>query len=244
MNKINNISFTARRPEIRHLDHIMRHANQQYPRISPTYIEDNYISIKSGNQKCKTILGSLQEKLCIERFQNEHKYDPYQITSFDIAREKGLGNCGEASRIMLGALLSNGYKNSKPSEVIVNVAISDAKGNILGNAHIPYDHNVVLTEVPTKNKGKDRTLQVIVDGWLGKVMTLQEASTEYLSSLSDKSIKEIIQQAKKDLSRSIGNHTDCEYTFKIDYNNSGFWSKWDIEKYTEIVKEKYKDLTL
>lgn len=162
-NTKNNIqpNFTAKAPEIRLADHIMRQTYNSFPRISPTRISNLNNAYKFPDAKNR-----IYDKLIYARIMRSMLFD--EATSFEekinaiitpLKSEK-IGNCAENAQLTHIAFWVNGIKDC----LCVNLSTRSGK---------TLDHSVLYVN----NNGKP----FIVDPWAGFVDYLQNAYKKYLN---------------------------------------------------------------
>lgn len=149
----NNISFTARNPEIRFADDLVRKINKTYPRISSTIVNDfNNIELyRDVEQRIANKIYELrdtQNKLMLNAIiSGNNSYVNISKIVTGLTRKFKVGNCMESANLSLLAAKANRLDN------VTTAYIKHPNGS-------DYDHAVVLVN---KNSKKP----YVIDSWLG-----------------------------------------------------------------------------
>lgn len=157
-----NSSFTARNPEIRFADDIVRKVNQEFPRLSNTKIQDF-----KNIDKCRNLLDNIQFNIAemrwakSEAFENAKTFAEKLLALTTPIKKFKVGNCGESAQLAEIAARVNGIKDCFCVDVLGNGKFGERS----------LDHAVLLVE----NNGKP----YIIDTWLGFADYLPEAVKRY-----------------------------------------------------------------
>ena len=180
-NQNNSLQFTARNPEIRKADKIMRQAMNLYPATSSSKAH-YYNVVKKDSYNERKCLG-LYYKLCDLR-KNKKNLKPIQVIKQTIkdTAETHNGNCLEMAQIMQAAFLANGYKDIKIGKLRIKEQITRPDKTKKKKEHI-VDHVLLIV-----NAGKKARLNnpksfdkhaMIVDPWRGFVDYVHNGLTRY-----------------------------------------------------------------
>lgn len=186
----NNVSFSAKNERVRRADDLVRNVNKNFPRFSPSYANRNWFIMNdiSGkyNEAQKTFRNVLRAKFNAFR----HKYDDdreenkYLCDLFKYMKEDKIGNCFEGVWLTLGALFANGYPYSNQfSSAVRMFAVDKRSGEVVFEDIEPYDHTFILSSMTKENANIEDC--IVLDPWLNKAMSTDEAKVEYLSLIKD-----------------------------------------------------------
>ena len=159
----NSVKFSARNPEIRFADDVVRKLNNEFLRISSTKVETF-----NNAKKFPKVVSSLNENISSirERINFIKKSDFPMNDSLNLLLGflKGLhrGNCGESANLAVIAAKMNGITNCK------KVSLVNKAGN-------DFDHAIVLVD------GKK---PYIIDAWLGFADYIPNAFQRYKKDFS------------------------------------------------------------
>lgn len=155
-----HLNFTSRNRTIRLADDIVRKVNNEFPRVSPSNLDDreclrgNLHSVKSLSYKLSIL--RRQRKL---RFFNSYGFQNILKSVVDPIKTMKVGNCGESADLSYLAARANGLKNSY-------------RADLVSPAGDCYDHAVVIVDEKGKNP-------YVIDAWLGFADYLPKAIERY-----------------------------------------------------------------
>lgn len=158
VNEINNINFKSRNTKIRYADNLVRHLNNEFPRISLSKLQ-GLKYYKQYKKVGKNIDKKLHE-MRIDKYFNfliSDKFEDKIETIIEPIKNLKLGNCSESANLAMLALRANGIKNCR-------------QVSLTSNTGEDYDHSVVIV--------KDKK-PYIVDAWLGFADYLPNAFKRY-----------------------------------------------------------------
>lgn len=232
-------NFTSKKPLVKKADDIVRHTNLQYPTFSPSYANNAWVSAKFYTKSLDRKSEILQQHLIPKLNQYRDEYDKTQETDefhLDIIRkmkEYKIANCNEKTWLTMGALAANGYTHFCKVSVMIGIdAIDKRTGKKAFESYDSYDHCAIATTM--EDKGGAIKNSIIVDPWLNKAMTYNEAQVEYLNLIPIWEIRKRIEKTKSKIADYMAQ--DCGIFGKrlpIDF---------DIENYEFEVKVFFKRL--
>ena len=225
---------TYLRREIRAMDKLMRHSNNAYPRISPYRVLH------------------MSSHLPIAPHHTMWLYRLFQIVSNDrsIARDKALlnnfiygtkfvkysklGDCEEATDIMMSSLIANGYRDGIIAHLLFETEKKNLKTNqIIEKGLINTTHEFIVRNLSQnaessnpKTYGRDL---IVIDAWDGFCGNLQESLKRFY---------ETFLQGKRKL---IVKDNEIEVRYRpifYFHNNKEEYTSQD----TEILKTLFPEL--
>lgn len=161
-----SFNFAARNAEIRFADDIARKINKEFPRLSPSKVED-FNNIRSNYAFFLEMLDKLRVKLFEMRSKKYQSINNAESLSQVLSaittsvKDYKIGNCGESAQLAEIAARANG---------INDCSCAFAFGNGWLGA-FEFDHTVLMV----KNNNKP----YIIDAWLGFADYLPEAIKRY-----------------------------------------------------------------
>ena len=194
MNITNDISFKARKAEIRKADDIQRSAKREFPMLSSTYVDTFYKTTgKFGRitQKRIGLYNHLRKKVLNLRDNSREvfsadKYIPF-VKKLGKVKEEKVGNCMESAMATVTALIANGYTNTNRCSLVLNADFINKKsGEIEYSGTTSLDHSFALTDMNTGRKN------IVVDSWLGFTDSKEGAIARYKQMKTDRDIQSAV----------------------------------------------------
>lgn len=254
-NHLNNINFSSRNKNIRRADDIQRAARNTFPVLSPSYIDEFYLSTKMKNEvpvnmQARTLFKKADNKLTALRTVSKapEKYGlelmPYEketpyahlLNGMELLK---IGNCEECAVAALAALTANGYYNSQRVSLGMEIQYVDKKtGKIEYKEIEPLDHSFVITSLDNENpKEKDK---IVVDPWMGFTDSVSGAKARFKQIYGEKELHNIFSYHRSmfrvNMAMKTGN--------VIDYNDYELRSNFIFYPSDMYTKEDLKDLGL
>lgn len=153
-----NVNFKSRNETIRFANDIVRKVKQNYPIISPTYVDcyDNMDSFFPLHMRLHNKCGDMRKET-LNNFNNAKTPEEKILSFITPIRKYCIGNCGEFGLLSCLTAKINGLKNCYPAIL---------KNEYLSN----FDHAVLYVE----NKKP-----YIIDSWLGFADYVPNAKIRY-----------------------------------------------------------------
>ena len=244
---INNqpkISFLSRNKNIRLADDIVRKTRQEFPAYSPSYIDSYWQCLRTpkhsdGKNNLKILANKLGNRLFACRINTNFRQDILEdpLALLKTTKEHKVANCIEYAQLTESCLLANGYKNTKLAAVKIKLSLYDKSTDKKVYEDIkPFDHIIVLASLNDDGENSDKP--IVLDGWIGKAMSISEAKREYLGMLSSEEIKEI---ASIGLQKYRHEQSSKQNNEEIDPNNLNYNIQIlfdEIDK--SFLKEKFE----
>lgn len=255
--KVTNSSpnFTSRNAYIRRADDIVRHVRNEFPMFSPTNAWDNWRVLKPKNPICAKARKIIrrQNDLVEGYRKNTHlsKDNPCFIDIFENVQRTKVGNCRESSTLTLGTLFANGYRAVKVVPTI-DMHVIDKNEQDVFTCLKPCDHAVVMAKMNKQTKEFNND-SAILDTWLGKAMSYNEALKEYQSYIPEeylfallKTHKELIKE--KGLIKGLKIILDSKTTYKPKILFVGSkeldFSFQEGQKHGKAIAEKFPQVVM
>ena len=173
-------TFTARNPEIRHADKIMRNLMLEYPAFSTSRVKF-YDCYQKQRPKVSEKVLPIYWKLHAER-NGLSKYNGIDFinTTLEMVKRIKNANCAEYATMARTAFLANGYKDVRLGSLRINYP-KDGVSPMMTSEKV--DHRVLIV-----NAGKDAKLDdpntfskkaIIVDPWSGFCDYVSNAFNRY-----------------------------------------------------------------
>lgn len=161
-------TFTARNPEIRYADKIMRNLMLEYPAFSTSRVKFYDCYQKQKSLMLKKVM-PIHWKLHAER-NALSKYKGIDLinATLEMVKSERIANCAEYAKMARAAFLANGYKDVRLGSLRINYPKEGASPMMTSEK---VDHRVLIV-----NAGKDAKLDdpntfskkaIIVDPWGG-----------------------------------------------------------------------------
>lgn len=191
-----NLYFSSRNKKIKKADKIVRKTRQEFCALSPSYAENYWLSLRQPKhsdlaRNFKIFIDKLSTALSQCRITYDFKEEILEDTLAiqKTIKEYKVANCAEYAELIEATLLANNCPNSKLAQVIIQLNLYDKlTGDKLYEFQCPYDHMIVLSSLDDK-KGSEE--EMVLDGWIGKAMSISEAKREYLTMLTKQDEKQI-----------------------------------------------------
>ena len=250
-------NFTSRNAYIRRADDIVRKVRNEFPMFSPTSAWDNWNALKKTHHprfsKAKNAVERYTDVINDYRKNTTLSKDtPCFIDIFEQVQQTKAGNCGESSILTLGTLFANGYYGIKITPA-VEIQVINKKGQDVFTCQKFCDHNFVVAKMDSRNPKSKKDI-VILDTWLGKTMSRQDALKQFKDDyLSDtflsaifKTHKELIKE--KGLLEALRIILNPKMTYKAKmvyaiYKEQEF-SQEEAQKYGKIIAEKFPQVVM
>ena len=234
-------------------DDIVRKTKHEFPALSPSYSDDYWLCLRTPrHSNLGRNLNIFTDKLSIPLYECRIRYGFRQEVLKDVLaelktiKEYGVANCAEFAELVEAMLLANNYTNSKLANVMLQLNIYDKlTGDKIYKYTCPYDHIIVLTSLDDEENSKE---EIVLDGWIGKAMSISEAKREYFTLLAKQAESQIVSDGLASynlfLDSTQENHDtatldDIDYTIKIFFEES---KKSYLRKEFEKNPEKVRDL--
>ena len=225
---INNhpqISFLSKNKNIRLADDIVRKTRQEFPAYSPSYIDSYWQCLRTpkhsdGKNNLKILANKLGNRLFACRINTNFRQDILEdpLALLKTTKEHKVANCIEYAQLTESCLLANGYKNTKLAAVKIKLSLYDKSTDEKVYEDIkPFDHIIVIANLNDDDENSDEP--VVLDGWIGKAMSISEAKREYLGMLSSKDMQEI---ASSGLQKYRHEQSSKQNNKEIDPNNLNY----------------------
>ena len=227
---VNNINFTARKPEIRKADDLQRKSRREFPMLSSSYVNDFYLSTGKYRRITKK-KNQLFNHLCDCVTNNTRAYTDKKVTRDNyipcVTRLKALkkyktGNCMEAAYATAATLFANGYKNTDIASLMYKAEFYNKRTKALVHtSSVSLDHSFVITDMNKKDGKQD----IVIDSWLGFADSIEGAIARYKKIKDDSTINKAIQL--------IASEIYAEFDVPIDE----ILSEYDVKGKMIIVKD-------
>ena len=253
MNISNDISFKARKTEIRKADDIQRKTKAEFPMLSSTYVDSFYKTTgKYGRitQDRINLYLHLKKKIFNLRDNTREsfsvdKYIPY-VKKLGKVKEEHVGNCMESASAAVAALIANGYTNTSRCSLVLNADFINKKsGEVEYSGTTSLDHSFALTDMNT-GKGKN----IVVDPWLGFTDSKEGAIARYKQMKTDRDIRSAIYDVANQyfVGKNEMPFDEIEHDYYIK-TRIGFEECYDvrdkdIQNLSDYTKEHYPNLIL
>ncbi len=194
--------FGAKNKNIRKADDIQRASKQAFPMLSPSYVDEFYLSTKmkkndAENPTARKYFKKLDRKLTALRTVAKNlqypvasmTHPPYENILTGVKLMK-VGNCEECADAVLATLFANGYYNSDKMYLYCETEyINKQTGKSEYKDADPLDHAFVITSLDKDNpKEKDK---IIIDSWLGFADSTSAAKGKYKQVFGDTQLREL-----------------------------------------------------
>jgi len=197
-----NISFSARKKEIREADAFVRKARAAFPLTSSTYINTFYKSARPASSYMMKVQakrnsiaeGILNMRDTVKKQEDDNIYfselerNTMYAAKLRNMKELKLGNCEESATAALALLYANGYYNSEKASLCYKVSFINKETGESEYSHLyPYDHVLVRTDM---NMGGEKN--IVIDPWLGFADSESGAIARYKEIYGENLKKEAI----------------------------------------------------
>lgn len=204
-------TFTARNPEIRHADRIMRNLMLEYPAFSSSRVKFYDCYQKQRPKVFEKVL-PIHWKLHAER-NALSKYKGIDLinATLEMVKSERIANCAEYATMARAAFLANGYKDVRLGSLRINYPKDGASPMTTSEK---VDHRVLIV-----NAGKDAKLDdpntfskkaIIVDPWGGFCDYVSNAFNTYkgiflknLKPEKENAIKKFIFEERKPMNITL-----------------------------------------
>lgn len=129
---------------------------------------------------------------------------------FQKALNEKIGNCREYSSLTLGALFANGYNNAVKIIPSLNIKVYDGSNNEVFSHFIDCDHVAVMTKM---SQAKNVSDVVVLDSWLGKAMSFNEARVEYKTLFEGKTISKALKETRSAMVKKYPSRVFKKYKY-------------------------------
>lgn len=204
-------TFTARNPEIRHADKIMRNLMLEYPAFSSSRVKFYDCYQKQRPKVFEKVL-PIHWKLHAERNAlSQYKGIDLINATLEMVKSERIANCAEYATMARAAFLANGYKDVRLGSLRINYP-KDGVSPMMSSEKV--DHRVLIV-----NAGKDAKLDdpntfskkaIIVDPWGGFCDYVSNAFNTYkgiflknLKPEKENAIKKFIFEERKPMNITL-----------------------------------------
>lgn len=262
VNNYTNLTFSARNKDIRKADDIQRHSRQVFPMLSPTYIDEFYISAKQEKDTPKIQYLNNEMTAEINAARKSHKLKSmtednglcshpmanfYLYTLLNLTKNK-IGNCKEASIATIGMLASKGYYDShKVNLVLRNEFINKQTKKVEFSSEIPLDHAFVITSLNEESRQDDNN-KIVLDSWMGFADSVSGAKNRYKHLFTEDKLAKLKQQSIETFKTHLklyGEEFDMdkyEMRHNFVFNRSDNLTQKDMKEFGMFVKMMEKDI--
>lgn len=256
-----NLSFCAKKSDIRTADHIMRTSRKAFPVVSSSYI-DEFFHSKKGKET------GLIEKISDRVFEDianirelNRRYVAPKLKLKDVDRNimyapilRGMeqlraGNCSEASVGALAALAANQIYDGRIVNLLVDTIYTNKKtGETEFKSREFIDHCFVVTSMGQKTT--DEKDQIIVDPWLSFCDSSSAAIAKYKQIFQDKYMNKALEQSKKQFVRAKEkdgveiNWDNYEISQRLTYTNPNIPKEIYMKEFGQYCKDNFPELII
>ena len=267
INQVYNISFKSKNERVRKADDLVRNVNKNFPRFSTSYANRTWFIMDDISGKYDSAQ-SIFRNVLIAKFNTfRDKYsegaenDKYVKNLFKCMKEDKIGNCFEGVWLTLGSLFASGYPYSNQFSTAVRITATDKRSGEVVFSHIEeYDHTMILSSMTKDNANIEDC--VVLDPWLNKAMSFDEAKVEYLSLIKDWDMyfrmirfkKELIKHFQTDygiIGKKLPPDFDIRnYEFKpeIVFGRHDYWHKIEtfdeVKEFANFITQEYPELCM
>ena len=242
---IKNIpSFGAKSYKIRKADDIQRKARSAFPFFSPSYAKLYYPCCKE-TKKGNIINANKTDELEVMRKDREYDKLPATIKQVieDTDRQR-LANCGEASLIIMSALLANGFPDSHRCSVILHTGIYDKQtGEQCFEIKFDLDHACVISTM--EKDSKSNKPYIVLDSWHGFADSMTGAKGRYIQYTNKEELDEAENVTIEEFELESGkpfNPEKYEYKSNIDFEIIDSPTKEDNKSIKKLCRSRYNQL--
>lgn len=241
-------------------DDIVRHARNNFPMTSPSYAVDFWmifenLKTKQNYEKLIKVFKKLGETVKIMRSNGQlSPNNPIFDEIIEKAKDLKTGNCAEYCNLTLATLFANGYTSANFCMPAIEVKILDKNNKEIFTHYQTCDHLVVNAKI--KNPNNNTKKDVIMDAWLGKAMSVEEAKEEYKRLFYEKGKQQAKIEAKQKFLRGFPSvpqflsfMDECKFKtrfylvsikdLEFPNNDAVCWGKALAEKYPKLIMENY-----
>ena len=254
----NNLTFNARRKDVKKADTIKRRTTSVFPMVSDTYFQTFYkISKKSKpGDKVSEIERRLDKKIATSRmaetfpnlygkdFPRETRDVLYGI-SLDGIKQNKAGNCTECSKATMAVLCANGYYNSERMNLVYR---SEFVNRMTGETDYvidaPLDHSLVVTDM---NEGEK---DIVIDSWMSFADTKEGAISRYKDIYDKKDQDAAVDYSIKKLCKQHSleeKYVRTTYRIKsrMDFAPADpYATAYQLKRLGEYARENYKGIVI
>lgn len=173
-------TFTARNPDIRQADKIMRNLMQEYPAFSTSRVK-YYDSFQKQKPKVLNKVLPIYWKLDAER-RELSKFDGITFINktLEMVKKEKNANCSEYATMARAAFLANGYKDVRLGSLMIHYPKGDTQPLVTNQK---ADHRVLIVNAGKNAKFDDPSTfskkAIIVDPWGGFCDYVSNAFNKY-----------------------------------------------------------------